>query len=148
MKVVFLKAVKNVAQQGEIKEVSDGYYQNFLVPQKLAVPATGSQVTHIHNQQAKATEKLEAMKESALSIKSKIEGKTVTIGAIASEVGKLYASIHEKDIAEAMKRDLNVDVPVKSIKLREAIKTQGASPVSVHLYKDISANFQVNVIAQ
>lgn len=148
MKVVFLKPVRNVAQQGEIKEVSDGYYQNFLAPQKLAVPATQSQVTHIHNQQAKATEKLEAMKESALSIKAKVEGKTVTIACKAGETGKLYASIHEKDIGEAMKRDLNVDVPVKSIKLKEAIKALGAYPVSVQLYKDVSANFQANVIAQ
>lgn len=148
MKVVFLTHVRNVGQKGEIKEVSDGYYQNFLAPQKLAIPATNSQVSHIRAQQSKATEKLEAMKESALSVKAKVEGKTVTIQGKAGDSGKLYASIHEKDIAAAMKRDLNVEVPEKQIKLKESIKTLGAYSVSVKLYQEISANFQVNVIAE
>ncbi|MFA5789420.1 MAG: 50S ribosomal protein L9 [Candidatus Gracilibacteria bacterium] len=148
MKVVLLTHVRNLGQKGEIKEVSTGYYQNFLAPRKLAMPATDSQVSHIRAQQSKATEKLETMKESALSVKAKVDGKTVTLQAKAGETGKLYASLHEKDIAAAMKRDLNVEIPEKQIKLKEAIKALGAYPISVKLYKEISANFQVNVIAE
>ncbi|MFA4815563.1 MAG: 50S ribosomal protein L9 [Candidatus Gracilibacteria bacterium] len=148
MKVVLLTHVRNLGQKGEIKEVSTGYYQNFLAPRKLAMPATDSQVSHIRAQQSKATEKLETMKESALSVKAKVDGKTVTLQAKAGETGKLYASLHEKDIAAAMKRDLNVEIPEKQIKLKEAIKALGVYPISVKLYKEISANFQVNVIAE
>ncbi len=147
MKVVLLEHVRNVGQKGEIKEVSEGYYQNFLYPRRLAMPATQSQVGHIRAQQAKATEKLEAMKESALSVKAKLEGKTVTIQSKASDAGKLFAAIHEKDVMEAVKRDLNVEIPEKQLKLREPIKALGAFPVSASLYKEISANFQVNVVA-
>jgi large subunit ribosomal protein L9 len=148
MKVVLCTLVKNLGQKGEIKEVSDGYFQNFLAPRKLAVPATSSQVGHVRAQQAKAVEKLETIKESALSVKAKLEGKTVTIQGKASETGKLYASLHEKDIAKAVQAQLLVDIPEKQINLAEPIKSLGVVPVSAQLFKDISTNFLIHVIAE
>lgn len=144
MKVIFLQHVRNVAQKGEIKEVSPGYFQNFLAPQRLAMPATDTQVKHIHNQQAKATEKLEAMKESADAVKAKIQGKTLTLSEKASETGKLFAAVHSKQIVAAIKSQLNVEVPEKNIEI-EAIKTTGVFPVHVKLYSGLSAHLSVNV---
>ncbi len=146
MKVILLTHVKNIGQKGEIKEVSDGYYQNFLAPRKLAAPAVASQVNHIHAQQAKAVERLENMKESAAAVKAKVEGKEITVTERASEAGKLYASVHTKEIAAALKEQLNVEVPEKNIEV-DPIKTTGDFPVNVKLFKDTSASLTLHVRA-
>ncbi len=146
MKVILLAHVKNIGQKGDIKEVSDGYYQNFLAPRKLAAPAVASQVGHIHAQQAKAVERLENIKESASAVKARLEGKELTLTEKASEAGKLYASVHGKEIAKALREQLQLDVPEKNIEV-EAIKTTGDFSVTVKLFKDTSATFTLHVRA-
>lgn len=147
MKVILLGHVKNVGQKGEIKDVPNGYYQNFLAPRKLAAPATETQVSHVHAQQAKATEKLEMIKESAEAVKAKIEGKSVQIAIKASETGKLYASVHSRDISNAMRDQLKVEIPERNIGVSEAIKTTGDFPIKVKLYKGLEAQIIVHVTA-
>lgn len=147
MKVILLGHVKNVGQKGEIKEVPNGYYQNFLAPRKLAAPATETQVGHVHAQQAKAVEKLEMIKESAEAVKAKLEGKTVEIAIKASEAGKLYASVHGKDITAAIRTQLNVEIPEKNIEIPELIKSTGNFPIKVKLFKGLDAQLNVHVIA-
>ena len=146
MKVILLTHVKNLGQKGEIKEVSDGYFQNFLAPRRWAAPAMTSQVNHIHAQQAKAVERLEGIKESALAIQKKIEGKTLELKEKASEAGKLYASVHTKEIAKALKDQLQVEISEKNIEL-EPIKTTGTFTVLVKLFKDTSATVTLHVRA-
>ncbi len=147
MKVILLGHVKNVGQKGEIKEVPNGYYQNFLAPRKLAAPATETQVGHVHAQQAKAVEKLEMIKESAEAVKAKLEGKIVEIAIKASEAGKLYASVHCKDIAAAVRTQLNVEIPEKNIEIPELIKSTGNFQVKVKLFKGLDAQLNVHVVA-
>ncbi len=148
MKVVFLRAVKNVAQKGEIKDVSDGYYLNFLAPQKCAVPATASQVAHIQTQLKSATLKLESMKESAASIKERIEGQTIGLSEKVSELGKLYAAVSAKEIASAIKAELKVEIPEKNIQMSEPIKAIGEFPVDINLFKGVTARLKLNVTAK
>jgi len=146
MKVILLGHVKNVGQKGEIKEVPNGYYHNFLAPRKLAAPATATQVEHIHAQQAKAVEKLEMIKESAEAVKAKVEGKTVEISVKASEAGKLYASIHAKEVAQIIRSQLNVEIPEKNIEM-ESIKATGNFAVKLKLFKGLDAQLTVHVTA-
>lgn len=147
MRIVLLQHVKNLGQKGEVKEVSTGYFQNFLAPRHYAAPATGGQIKVLEVQQEKAVEKLETMKESALAVRSKIEGRSLTIAAKTSESGKLYASIHEKDIVKAIKDQLHVQIPEKQIVLQEPIKTIGEFPITILLFKDISVTLLVQTIA-
>lgn len=146
MKVILLSHIKGIGQKGDVKEVSDGYFHNFLAPRKLAAPATSSQVGHIHAQQAKAVERLENMKESATAVKAKVEGKTLVLTEKASEAGKLYASVHQKEIAKALREQLNVEVPEKNIEV-EPIKSIGDFAIKVNLYKDTSATLTLQVRA-
>lgn len=146
MKVILLSHIKGLGQKGDIKEVSDGYYHNFLAARKLAAPATSTQVSHIHAQQAKAVERLENMKESATAVKAKVEGKAVTLNEKASEAGKLYAAVHTKEVAKAIREQLNVEVPEKNIDM-EVIKTTGDFTVTVRLFKDTSATLTLLVRA-
>lgn len=146
MKVVLLQHVKGLGQKGEIKEVSDGYFRNALAPRQLAKLATSGQVKHVRAQQAKSLEKLQNMKESALSLKSKLEGKTIQLTEKASESGKLYASVSNKEVAQAIKAQLKVELPVKKISL-ETIKETGDFPVQIQLYKDIRAQLTLHITA-
>jgi len=148
MKVVLLQHVKGLGQKGEVKEVNPGYFQNFLKRQNLAREATNSAVRHVNNQKAKSIEKLKNIKESALAVKEKIEGKEVTISEKVSDSGKLYASVSPKEVGEALKGQLKASVPVKQLSVPDHIKEVGAYEVTAKLHKDVTANFILNVTAK
>lgn len=146
MKALLIAHVKGLGQKGDLKEVSDGYFQNFLRPRNLAVPATGGQVKHIHAQQAKAVEKLENLKESALAVKARVEGRELTIQERASEGGKLYAALHLKEVVSALESQLGVQVSEKAISL-DPIKNTGDYTVSLALFKGVQATVHLHVRA-
>lgn len=146
MKVILTSHIKGLGQKGDIKEVSDGYFQNFLVPRKLAIQATSGKVSLVTAQKAKAVEKLENMKESALAVKARVDDKTVELKEKSSDGGKLYAALHQKELRAAMLTQLGVDVPEKQIQM-EAIKNVGTYVVNLDLYKDVHAKVTVNVQA-
>ena len=145
MKIILLQSIKNIGQKGEVKEVSEGYFRNFLLPRNLALVATDKQVTHVQSQKAKAVEKLEGMKESAHSIKSKIEGQTLVLKEKSSESGSLYRAINEKIIAELIKDQLHAIIPASSIKLSEHFKNTGTFPVKINLFKGVDANLNLKI---
>lgn len=148
MKVLLLNHVQGLGKKGEIKDVSEGHFRNMLAPRKLAVVATGNAVQHVQNQKAKATEKLEKMEESALSIKERLDGKILELKEKASESGKLYAAVSSKELAEEFKKQLKVEVPMKNIQMTDSIKEAGNFSVQVKLYKGITANITIHVTAE
>lgn len=146
MKVILTSHIKGLGQKGDVKEVSDGYYQNFLAPRKLATIATSGKVTLVQAQKAKAVEKLENMKESAMAVKDKIDGKAVSLAEKSSDGGKLYAAIHQKEISAAIKAQLSADIPEKAINM-DPIKNTGSYTIKIDLYKEIKATVHVSVTA-
>ncbi len=104
MKVILLKNINSLGKQGEIKEVSDGYARNFLIPRQLADIATDELIEHI--QKIKQKEKKSAKKELERSqdAAGKLEGKVFEIRAKASSEGRLYASVHPQEISELLKK--------------------------------------------
>lgn len=147
MKVILLQNLKNIGQKGQVKDVSEGYFRNFLSPRNLAIVATDKQVAHVQVQKAKSVEKLEAMRESALSIKEKIDGKTVRVQEKASESGRLYRAVNEKIIAEAVEAQLHASIPANTIKISEHFKNLGEYKLSLSLYKDVSATINLTIEA-
>ena len=148
MKVILLQHIRGMGQKGDVKDVSEGYFRNFLSAKKLAVPADDKQLAHIQSQKNKQNEKLEAMKESALSVKEKIHEKTVVIEEKASESGKLFAAVSKKEICEAISRDLKVTLTEKQFELKEQIKSVGTYLLEIPLYKDITAKLNIDVKAK
>ncbi len=145
MKVLLLSHIKGLGQKGEVKDVSEGYFLNRLQPQKLATVATQNAVQHMQNQKEKATEKLEMIKESALSIKERLHGKTLEIQERASESGKLYASVSAKEIATALEKQFKVEIPTKNIQMEAQIKEAGLFPLRISLHKEVFADLNVHV---
>lgn len=148
MKVILTQHIRGIGQKGDVKDVSEGYFRNFLAAKKLAVPADDKQLAHIQSQKSKQNEKLEAMKESAMSVKEKINEKVITIEEKASESGKLFAAVSKKEICAAIQKDLNVTIPEKQFELAEQIKMVGEYSIQIPLYKEVTAKLTINVKAK
>lgn len=148
MKVLLLKDIKSLGLKGTLKEVSEGYFLNFLKPQGLASAADSSQIKHMKTQEARSVQKLSEMKESAEKIRETLKDKTLTVKGKASETGKLYAALHEKDFLEALKLEYRVELKKENIQLKEAIKQTGTFELKLQLYKGVEMTLPVHVVSQ
>lgn len=148
MKVILQADVKGKGKKGDIKEVSDGYARNFLFPRGLAVEANAANMNTIKGQkEAQAFHKAQE-KDEALAMKEKIDAASVTLTAKAGENGKLFGSITNKDVAEALKMQQHLVVDKKKFHMPDGIKTVGTTEVEVRIYPEISAKLKVVVNAQ
>lgn len=145
MKVILLQDVKSLGKKGEIVNVNDGYARNFILPKKLGVEANGKNLNDLKlqkNNEAKvAQEHLDAAKELAEELKA---GKVVLTMKVG-EGGRTFGSVSSKEIAEAVKSQMNLDIDKKKIQLKEQIKTVGTHIVSVKLHPEVTAELSVSV---
>jgi len=143
MKVILLGNMKGLGNKGEIKEVSEGYARNFLIPKKLVEIATVETIEKAE-QMKKETEKQEkAMEEKLKKIASDIQNKKITIKA-KSEKEKLFGSIGAKEISDELKKQ-NFEISEKSIILKESIKTIGEKEIMIDFGKNIKAKIIVSI---
>ncbi|WIV19213.1 50S ribosomal protein L9 [Paenibacillus polygoni] len=144
MKVIFIKDVKGQGKKGQVKEVSEGYASNFLLPRGLARPATEGNVKVLENQNAAEQKRKQQEKEEAVALGKKLETVTVELKAKAGEGGKLFGAITSKQIAEALgKQGYKIDK--RKIELDEPIRTLGVTQMSVKLHPDVKATLKVQV---
>ena len=148
MKVIFLKDVKGKGKKGEVKNVADGYAQNFLLKQGLAVEASNANVSSLNAQKKKqekeAIEELEQMQE----LKKVLEELTVQLSAKSGEGGRLFGSITSKQIADELKKSHNIKLDKRKIDLPDAIRALGFTNVPVKLHPEVSATVKVHVTEQ
>lgn len=150
MKVVFLEDVKGKGKKGQIKEVADGYAQNFLIKNGKAKAANSQSISEIAGKQKKAAKlKAEDLKE-AEELKAKIEDdKTIVeIKSKAGEDSRLFGSIPSKQIAATMKSQFGIELDKRKIDLKEPIRTLGYTNVKVKLHNDVIATIRVHVTAE
>ncbi|MBQ9420818.1 MAG: 50S ribosomal protein L9 [Lachnospiraceae bacterium] len=144
MQVILIEDVKSLGKKGTIVKVNDSYARNYIIPHKLGIEATKANLNDLKLQNANA-EKLEAAKiANARDMKAAIDGKTVQVPIRAGKDGKVFGSVTSKEVAEAINRDLKVDVDKKKI-VMEPIKAIGVTQVNVKLHKDIAAVVNVKV---
>ena len=146
MKGIFNVEVKGQGKKGEMKEVSDGYARNYLLPRKLASEATADNIN---------TMKLKEKAKAALIAKEKAEAEenakrlsaiTVTIRAKAGGAGKLFGSVTSQEISDALREQHGINIEKNKIVQAEPIKTFGSYTVKAKLGYEISANVSVLVI--
>ena len=138
MKVILVKDVPKLGKTGEMKTVADGYAQNFLIPSKVAVPASGGTFRAYQHDIASREEKRKREREEAEIAATRIASTTLTMGVKVGEGGKLYGSINNQDIADALGRrgitvdrhKIDLDAPIKALgTYKVAIKvTSGMTP--------------------
>jgi large subunit ribosomal protein L9 len=145
MRVILLDNVDGVGKKGEARDVRDGYGRNFLVPRGLAIPATTGNMKKIQDQAKVLMSKREKDLKTASFLKEQLEQTPVTIKKKTGVDGKLFGSVTAKEIAEAVKKAMNVDVDRRSLKIAEPIKSTGVHTVDVHLEKGVSAQLRLEI---
>lgn len=147
MKVILLADVKSVGKKGEVINASDGYARNFLFPRKLAQEATTENL-HILNQKKENERKKKlAETEAAQALAEKLRGKEVKIAAKSGEHGRLFGAITNKDVADEIKRQFNIDIDKKKV-VMDSIKQIGVYDVEVKLYSEISTKMKAVIVEQ
>jgi large subunit ribosomal protein L9 len=144
VKVILTADVSALGKSGEMKMVADGYARNFLIPQKLAVPASGGAFRAWQHDIASREEKRRREREEAEIYATRIGSTTLTMGVKVGEGGKLYGSITAKDIADALgRRGINIDR--HKVDLDEPLKSLGTYKVAVKVYQGMSPEVTIVV---
>ncbi len=145
MKVIFLENVRGQGKKDEIKEVSDGYGRNYLIPRKLALEASADTLNAVKlREKAKAAQ---AAKEKALAedYAKRLEALVVKIPAKAGAGGKLFGSVTSKEISDELKRQHEIEIDKKDIVQAEPIKTFGSFSVRCKLGYEVSGTINLIV---
>lgn len=148
MKIILSKKVAKLGEEDAILEVSDGYARNYLLPCKLAILATPSTLAAAEKRRQKKEAELEKQKEEFKALKEKLSALEIDIEAPAGEEGKLFGSITNQDIAEAIKNQGGIEIDKRKIELEEPLKLVGEHTISVSLFRDIKASLKVKIAAK
>ena len=146
MKIVLLQDVKALGKKGTVVEVSEGYARNFLLPKKLGAPATADNLNTLKLQKANEERVAAAELAEAKDIAAKIEAGSVTVAIKGGENGKTYGSVSTKEIADAAKKQLGLDIDKKRIVLAEPLKTFGTHEAVNKLHREVQAKLKVKVV--
>jgi len=148
MEIILKKDHKGLGYKNDIVKVKNGYGRNFLIPQGIAVLATDSNKKMQAEEIKQSSFKEQKLRTEATANAEKLATVTVKVGAKAGESGKIFGSVTNIQIAEALKK-AGYDVERKNIELNEEhIKTLGTYSAKVRLFKEISANVNFEVIAE
>ncbi|WP_369901594.1 50S ribosomal protein L9 [Bacillus manliponensis] len=148
MRVIFLKDVKGKGKKGEVKNVPDGYANNFLLKQGLAVEATSGNVNALDAQKRKADKDAEIELENCKKLKETLEKLTVELKAKSGEGGRLFGSITSKQIVDALQKKHNIKLDKRKFEMADAIRTLGYTNVNVKLHPQVTATVKVHVSEQ
>jgi large subunit ribosomal protein L9 len=150
MKVLFLQDVKGQGKKGDIKEVSTGYAQNFLLKKGLAVEATAESVNKQKQKEAGDKRKADQLLADATALAAQLKEITVILKTKTGEGGRVFGSITSKQIADALeaqtKKKFSVDK--RKILLDEPIKSLGTTVVTVKLHPEVNTELRVQVVAE
>jgi len=145
MLVILKQEVANLGDAGDIVKVADGYGRNFLIPRGMAIPASSGSVAQVEHQKRVAESIRRKQLQGARDLAQRLEGTAVSIRRETGEDDKLFGSVTNRDIAEALAAE-GIEVDRRTIQLPEPIKAIGLFTVPVRLHRDVTANVRVYVI--
>ena len=145
MKVILLEDVKSLGKKGQLVDVSDGYARNFILSKKKGIEATAKNMNDLKLQKAHE-DKLAAQRlEEAKLFAAEIAKAEVVLELKVGEGGKLFGAVSSKEIAQAAKEQLNMELDKKKLVLPNPIKTVGTTSVSVKLHPQVTAELKLVV---
>ncbi|MCH8814833.1 MAG: 50S ribosomal protein L9 [Chloroflexi bacterium] len=146
MKVVFLEEVEGTARTGDIKTVADGFARNFLLPRKLAAPATQHYITIAEARATKEAKKQDRLDEDARAhLLPKVDGQAYSTEVRVGDQGKLFGSVTARDIAELVQQGTGIEVEHRQIDLKEPIRELGNYDITVKLTRNVLATVSLSV---
>ena len=146
MKVIFNQDVKGKAKKGEMKEVSDGYARNYLIPRGIATEATTDNINALKLQEKAKKAQMEREKAEAKAIADKLSSVQVTIRAKGSSGGKLFGAVTSQEISDSLKEQHGIEIEKNKIVQSEPIKSYGTYSVKAKLGYESSGEISVLVV--
>ncbi|MDD3393203.1 MAG: 50S ribosomal protein L9 [Clostridia bacterium] len=146
MKVILLEDVKSVGKKGELVNASEGYAKNFLFPKKLAVEATKANLNDFElKQKAEAKRKQEEL-EHAQQIAAVLKEQVVTIKVKTGGNGKLFGSVTNKEVADAIVDQTKLDIDKKKVSIGDPIKMLGERTATIKLHPKVTAEVSIKIV--
>ncbi|MEO7175428.1 MAG: 50S ribosomal protein L9 [Saprospiraceae bacterium] len=148
MQIILLKDLDKVGDKHDVVSVKDGYGRNFLIPQGLALVANATNMGKL-NEMKKADDIRESRKLSDYqAIADKLKGVTLRIGAKAGTSGKIFGSVTNLQLANALKEQVGIEIERKKIHLGEEIKNVGSYTAELHLHKQVISTVDFEVVEE
>jgi large subunit ribosomal protein L9 len=143
MKVILIQDITNLGKKGDIKEVSDGYARNFLLPRKLAQTVTDSAIKNMENKKDQEAKEVQDRLDSLKKLAGSLNKKEFVIKC-KEKGGKLFGSVSEKDIAKAL-NDMGIEIEESSVILEAPLKKTGEYSINLKLEKDIISRIKLKI---
>lgn len=147
MQVILKEDILNLGYKDDVVTVKSGYGRNYLIPQGKAVIATPSALKMLAENMKQRAHKLEKIKNDAKELAAKLEGVSLTIGSKTSSTGKIFGSVNNIQIAEALEK-AGYEVDRKVIFIKESVKEVGAYKAILKLHKEVSVEIPFEVVAE
>lgn len=148
MKVIFLSDVKGQGKKGEVKEVSPGYAQNFLFKKGLAAEASAENINKLKQKEASDKKRADEQLAEARQLGDQLKEMTVVLTTKTGEGGRVFGSISNKQIADALEAQKSIKIDKRKILLDDAIKSLGTTVVTVKLHPEVTSELRVQVVAE
>lgn len=145
MKVILVQDVKSLGKKGDIVNVSDGYARNMLLPKKLGVEANAKNMNDLKLSKAHDAKVAAQQLAQAQELKEKLEKSQITVSIKVGEGGRTFGSVSAKEIADAAKDQLGIEVDKKKLQLDNPIKELGTTVVALKLHTKVTASLKVVV---
>lgn len=148
MEVILLEDVKSLGKKGQIVTVSDGYARNFILKKKLGVQATAANINDLKLQNANNKKIAQEKLDNAKKLEEKLKERSVTVKIKTGAGGKVFGSVSGKEIVQAAKEQLSMELDKKKLVLAEPIKSLGTYIVKIKLHPEVTAELAVKVVEE
>ncbi|MDD2688597.1 MAG: 50S ribosomal protein L9 [Candidatus Omnitrophica bacterium] len=145
MEVILNQDVDKLGKAGAVVNVKEGFARNFLIPNKLAMPATSANLKKLEQEKQKKVAEFQKTKKEFEQLKTKLDSLSLTIPALIHEEDKLFGSISSQDIAQALK-DEGFEIDKNSITIEEPIKSLGIYEIPIKLHPEVSTKIKVWIV--
>jgi large subunit ribosomal protein L9 len=145
MKVVLMQDVKGTGKAGETKDVADGYARNFLIPRKLAQPATRGAEARVEREKATAVQRGQRELTDAKALASRLEAAQVVLKVRSGKDGKLFGAVTNADVASALKQQHGITLDRRKIEFDEPVRAMGPGTAHVRLHSEVTARIPLMV---
>jgi large subunit ribosomal protein L9 len=148
VKIVLRSDVDHLGRKGDLLEVADGYARNYLVPRGLAMKATRGGVAQAESMRRSRAARDSRDQEAAEELASRLQATPIRVGARAGEGGKLFGSVTNTDLADAVRSQAGIDLDRRTIELDEPLKELGPFEIPVRLHPNVTAALTVEVVSE
>jgi large subunit ribosomal protein L9 len=148
MEIILLKDVDNLGLKFDVVSVKPGYGRNFLIPKGFAQVANASNKKHVEEVKKQQSAKIAKLIEDYRVLAEKLKATKIIVGAKAGSTGKLFGSVTNIQVAEALKKQFDLTVDRKKVHIQGEVKEVGLYKATVNLYKEVSTEIEFEVVAE